>query len=384
MNRPLTVVQILPQLNAGGVERGTLEINRALVAEGHRSIVISGGGALVSRLESEGGRHVQMQVWKKRPSSLLTVPEMRTWMERNRPDVVHARSRVPAWITWLAWRKLPADDRPRFMTTAHGMNKPNLYSKVMTYGETVIAVSHTCREFLLNNYPATDPEKVLVVHRGVDPAEFPYGHQPTESWKQDWYAEYPQLKGQFVACVPGRVTRFKGHLDFLESLSILKKRGIEIYGVIAGGEDPRRQRYSRELRARIEELDLSRQIVFTGHRSDIRDVVGICDVSVSTSIQPPESFGRAVLESVRLGKITLGYAHGGVGEVLSTVYPEGRIELRDVAGLADRLADAKAGRLQPPLPNEHFLLTTMQQRELEIYRALCADRNAESDMKCAA
>lgn len=383
MTKPMTIVQLLPQLNAGGVERGTLEINRALVAEGHRSIVISGGGSLVPQLVSEGGEHVEMQVWKKLPSSLLSIPKLRRWMRENAVDVMHARSRVPAWITWLAWRKLPPDSRPRFMTTAHGMNKPNAYSRIMTFGETVIAVSNTCRDFLLNNYPATDPNKVVVVHRGVDPVEFPYGHRPSADWQSDWYQQFPQLKNQFVACVPGRVTRFKGHLDFVQSLSLLKNRGVTVFGVIAGGEDPRRKKYSNELRSRIRQLGLADQVVFTGHRSDIRDVISICDVAVSTSIQPPESFGRAVLESVRLGKITLGYAHGGVGEVLSTVYPEGRIPLRDVSALAERLNDARLENLQPPLPNSSFLLETMQQKELSVYRRLCG-RESDGNSSIAA
>ena len=127
-----------------------------------------------------------------------------------------------------------------------------------------------------------------------------------------------------------------------------------------------------ELRARITELGLNDQITFTGHRSDIKDVIAACDVSVSTSIKPPESFGRAVLESVRLGKITLGYAHGGVGEVLSTVYPEGCVPLQDVEFLASRLHAAKSGQIQPPRENRDFLLKTMQDKTLAIYKQLAA------------
>ena len=376
MSNRMTIVQLLPQLNAGGVERGTLEINRALVANGHRSIVISGGGQLVAQLESEGGEHVEMPVWKKSPLTLRQVAPLRRWMHDIQPDIMHARSRVPAWVTWLAWRKMPTASRPRFMTTAHGMNKPNPYSKVMTYGEQVIAVSNTCRDYLLNNYPTTDPNKVQVVHRGVSPDEFPYGYKPSAEWKADWYAKYPQLHNQFVACLPGRVTRFKGHLDFLQALYQLKQQGTIIHGVIAGGEDPRRQTYAAELRAKIDELQLIDQLTFTGHRSDIKDVIAACDVSISTSIKPPESFGRAVLESVRLGKITLGYAHGGVGEVLSTVYPEGCVPLQDIPFLAKRLQNAYDGTIKPPSPGNEFSLQLMQDKELQLYQSLCRPTQA--------
>lgn len=372
MPSKMTIVQLLPQMNAGGVERGTLEINRALVANGHRSIVISGGGQLVPQLESEGGEHVEMPVWKKSPLTLRQVAPLRNWMQDVQPDVMHARSRVPAWVTWLAWRKMEANNRPRFMTTAHGMNKPNPYSKIMTYGEQVIAVSNTCRDYLLNNYPDTDPNKVQVVHRGVSPTEFPHGYHPSAEWKADWYRLYPRLKNQFVACLPGRVTRFKGHLDFLQALHQLKQHGTIIHGVIAGGEDPRRKTYAAELRARISELQLTDQVTFTGHRNDIKDVIAACDVSISTSIKPPESFGRAVLESVRLGKITLGYAHGGVGEVLSTVYPDGCVPLQDINHLAERLQNAYDGTVKPPCPGDQFSLQLMQDKELQLYQSLCS------------
>lgn len=377
MSTKMTIVQLLPQLNAGGVERGTLEINRALVANGHRSIVISGGGQLVPQLENEGGEHVEMPVWKKSPLTLRQVAPLRNWMQKNQPDIMHARSRVPAWVTWLAWRKMTADNRPRFMTTAHGMNKPNPYSKVMTYGEKVIAVSNTCRNYLLKNYPTTDSSKVEVVHRGVSPTEFPHGYEPSNEWMSRWLNDYPQLKGQFVACLPGRVTRFKGHLDFLQALHSLKQQGTIVHGVIAGGEDPRRQNYATELRNRIAELDLEKQIVFTGHRSDIKDVIAACDFSISTSIKPPESFGRAVLESVRLGKITLGYAHGGVGEVLSTVYPDGCIPLQDTDFLARRMKDAVDGNIAPPTPTTTFSLQEMQDKELRLYERLVSAHRIE-------
>ena len=374
-----TIVQLLPQLNSGGVERGTLEINRALVAAGHRSIVISGGGRMVDQLEAEGGEHVTMPVWKKSPLTLLQVPTMRRWMQTVRPDVMHARSRVPAWVTWLAWKRLPAESRPAFVTTAHGMNKPNAYSRIMTRGETVIAVSQTCRDYLLSCYPDVNPDKVRVIHRGVSPDEFPHGYRPDSVWQKQWYHTYPQLRDQFVACLPGRVTRFKGHLDFLEALARLKAEGRMIHGVIAGGEDPRRKAYSLELRARIRTLGLTEQVVFTGHRNDIKDVISICDVSISTSIRPPESFGRAVLESVRLGKITLGYAHGGVGEVLSTVFPAGCVPLQDVDFLAAQMAAAMDGRIAPPAAGSQFSLAAMQKAELQLYDELtagCGQRQA--------
>lgn len=374
MPRPLKVIQLLPQLNAGGVERGTLEISRALVAAGHDSIVISGGGRLVQTLESEGARHLQVQVFKKSPSTLLSIPTLRRIFQAERPDIVHARSRVPAWATALAWKTLPKKSRPVFVTTAHGMNRVSRYSQVMVNSEHVIAVSETTKQYLLNGYPGLDEGNVTVIHRGVSEDEFPYGYQPSTEWRQQWYADYPSLKDQFVVCVSGRLTRLKGHFDLLDAVVKLQDRGVVVHVVIAGSADPRRASYVNELTDKVESLGLGDQVVFTGHRSDIRDVISTCDVVVSTTYQPPESFGRAVLESLRLGKVTLGYDHGGVGEVLGHAYPEGRIPLRDTDALADRIAAAMQGKLSVPKNTLPFPLAEMQDKTLQLYQRLVADR----------
>ena len=370
MSQRLTVAQILPQMNSGGVERGTLEVNRALIRTGHRSIVISGGGRLIPQLEQEGGEHIAMQVWKKNPLSLLTVRKMRHWIRETRPDILHARSRIPAWVTWLAWRGLPENDRPAFLTTNHGLSRPNAYSKIMTRGERVIAVSNTCRDHLLKSFPDLDPDKITVVHRGVDPQAFPHSHTPSDEWLRQWYEQYPQLRDQFVALLPGRITRFKGHLDFIAALERLQHRGLPVMGVIAGPEDPKRKRYLAELRERINYAGLESSVIFTGHRSDLQDVMSVSDVVISSSVTPPESFGRTVLESLRLGRITLGYAHGGVGEVLGTIYPEGRIPKGDVEGLANGIERAMDGQLSPPPPGDEFSLELMLTKVLQVYEEM--------------
>ena len=120
MRRPLTVVQLLPALSSGGVERSTIEISAALVAAGHRAIVVSAGGPLESALRATGAEHVTLDIGAKRPWVLRHVPALRRLFETA--DIVHARSRVPAWLGWLALRRMPASIRPHFVTTMHGLN----------------------------------------------------------------------------------------------------------------------------------------------------------------------------------------------------------------------------------------------------------------------
>ncbi|MCB1133064.1 MAG: glycosyltransferase, partial [Verrucomicrobiae bacterium] len=133
----MKVVQILPELNAGGVERGTLELAAFLVREGHESVVVSNGGRLVDALEKAGSRHVAMPVHRKNPLTLLQVSSMRRFLAEEKPDIVHVRSRVPAWVAWLAWRGMDPATRPRLVSTVHGFYSVNRYSAVMTRGERV-------------------------------------------------------------------------------------------------------------------------------------------------------------------------------------------------------------------------------------------------------
>src|SRR5574340_1156848 len=137
--RKLTVLQLLPALESGGVERGTLEVADALVQRGHRALVMSGGGRLVAPLTKLGAEHYTWPIGVKSPRTLLLVGKLRRFLIEQRVDIVHARSRVPAWIACLAWRGMDLATRPRFVTTVHGMYGVNRYSRVMTRGGGFIA-----------------------------------------------------------------------------------------------------------------------------------------------------------------------------------------------------------------------------------------------------
>ncbi|MFG0333087.1 MAG: glycosyltransferase, partial [Maioricimonas sp. JB049] len=226
----LTVLQVLPALDSGGVERGTLEVAEELVRRGHRSAVVSAGGRMVNRLMASGSEHFSMPIGVKSPLTLRHVSAFRRLLLQVRPDILHVRSRMPAWIAWLAWKTLPQDRRPRFLTTAHGMYSVNRYSAIMTRGEVVIAVSNTIRDYLLQNYPALPEERIRVIHRGVAPETFPYGFQPASSWKSKFFAYHPRGAGKPIITLPGRITRLKGHPEFLNLMASLKNAGVDAHG----------------------------------------------------------------------------------------------------------------------------------------------------------
>jgi glycosyltransferase involved in cell wall biosynthesis len=201
------------------VERGTLEVSRHLVSCGHQSLVVSHGGRLVPSLQKDGGIHITLPVHKKRLGSLRQVGVLRELFDKEKPDIVHARSRVPAWLAWLAWRKLDQHNRPRFLTTFHGFYSVNFYSKIMTRGEKIIAVSHSVKDFILRNYPSVREEQIVVIHRGIDPRHFPRGFQPDPSWLATWQNDFPELQDKQLLLMPGRITRWKGQQDFLQLIA---------------------------------------------------------------------------------------------------------------------------------------------------------------------
>ncbi len=368
-NRPLTVLQLLPSLQEGGVEYCTLEINAALIARGHRSIVISAGGRLAENIEIDGGEHVLLDIGKKTPLSLFNVFKLRHLLERRGVDIVHARSRMPAWVGLLALKLMPAKQRPHFLTTVHGLNSVNRYSKVMTYGERIVAVSRCCQDYILKNYPHTDASKIVVIPHGIDSSIFTYGFQPGVKWLQSWASQFPSLTGRFVVLLPGRLTQLKGHFDFLAIVALLKQQEVPVSGLIVGGEDPHRRKYSRSLREEVERMGLKSDIIFTGHRSDLREIMSVSSAVVSTSTKP-ESFGRTVLESLSLGRPTMGYDHGGVGEILTQLYPTGLVPVGDVAAMAEKLGKFYRNVCQPPPPIMGYDMQSVLNQEIELYESL--------------
>ena len=364
----MKVVQVLPDLDGGGVEKGTLEVAQALVAAGHESVVVSAGGRLVAPLEAAGSRHYRWDLGRKSLLTFRHIWAVRRWLQKEQPDILHLRSRMPAWVMWLAWRGLPSGSRPHLVTTVHGLYSVSAYSAIMTRGERVIAVSDTIADYIRTNYPQTPDQKITRIFRGVDPADFPYQYQPSESWLAQYHQDFPQLAGRKVLMLPGRLTRLKGHHDFIELIARLHDKGEPVAGLIVGGEDPKRQAYAQELRQIVADKGLEEVLFFTGARADIRELYSCADVVLSLSTKP-EAFGRTVAEALTQGVPVVGYDHGGVGEILRALYPQGLSPLSDLDALEANVT-ALLDTPVAPKPNQHFLKAEMLQSTLTLYKEL--------------
>ncbi|MFP7723134.1 glycosyltransferase [Lysobacter sp. A3-1-A15] len=364
-----TIVQLLPALESGGVERSTLEIAAALVAAGHRALVVSAGGRLVPRLLALGAEHITLDIGRKSLLALRHVRPLRAVLLGERADLVHARSRLPAWLGWHAVAGIDPGTRPRFVTTVHGLNSPSRYSAVMTRGERVVCVSDTVRRYVLRHYPGIDAARLRVIPRGIDPVDFPRAVRP-DAGARGWAESlYPALGGRGpLLLLPGRGTRLKGHADALELLAALRASGLDARLWLPGAREPGRGAYVRELEAQAAALGLDGVVAFSPPTDAIARAYAASDLVLQLS-RKPEAFGRTVLEALSVGRPVLGWAHGGVGELLEQLQPSGAVAAFDTASLAQTAAAllTELPALPPSIP---YTLGAMQDATLAVYAEL--------------
>jgi len=365
--KKLTVLQIIPELNSGGVERGTLEVGKYLVNKGYNSIVISGGGRMKKQLVKDGSKHIQWSIGKKSLFTLRYIITLARFIKNNKVDIVHARSRFPAWICYFSLKIISIKKRPKFITTFHGPYSVNFYSEIMTKGDKVIVISETIKKYVLKNYKI-NPDKLFLNYRGVDSYEFPYLYKPNKLWVDKWLKSYPNTKNKIILTLPARITRWKGQKDFIEIIANLKQEHSNIIGLIVGDVQSNKKNFLKELKQKVEELDIQKNILFIEHRSDLREIMSISKIVFSLSTEP-EAFGRTTIESLKLGVPVIGYDHGGVGEQLKEIFPQGRIKKKNLLQ-ASQLASKWI--IQPPeVPfSKSFSLNAMLENTLKVYKGI--------------
>lgn len=367
--RRLTVVQLLPALDAGGVEQSTLEIAEALVCDGHRAVVVSAGGRLLPRLQALGAEHVALDIGRKSPWTFRHVRALRRLFAEVGADIVHARSRLPAWLGWRALRGMRGRT-PHFATTAHGLNSPSRYSAIMARGERVACVSDTVRAHLLRHYPQTDPARLVVIPRGIDPAAFPPAAHD-RALRARIAAAHPELGGEGpLLLLPGRGTRLKGHANAIALLARLRAAGSDARLWMPGVVQPGRENYLMELEEMADDAGVEAAVAMTEPTSAMAEAYAACDLVLQLS-RTPEAFGRTVIEALSVGRPVLGWDHGGVGDLLRELQPSGAVAPFDAAALA---LQAQVLLADPPAPpaTMPYTLRAMQEATLAMYQSLVA------------
>lgn len=312
LNRPPVILQVLPALESGGVERGTLEIARAIQNHGGRALVASAGGKMALQLPRYGAVHFTLPLASKNPIAIWKNYKALVKIIRDeKVDIVHARSRAPAWSAWLAAR----ETNTRFMTTFHGTyglggKWKKKYNSIMLQGDRVIAISHFIANHILSNYEV-NADKIRIIHRGVDLNLFTpdlFSHQRMDALIKEWRLPMDLP----IILFPGRITRWKGQDVFLKALAALPHRNF--FAVILG-DDKKKGAYRAELDALVTSLGLEGHVRFAAHTQYITEAYMLSRVVVATSIEP-EAFGRVVLEAQAMGKPVIATSHGGPQETV--------------------------------------------------------------------
>jgi len=366
------VVQVLVSLNLGGSELVAVELSEFAASEGHRVTVIAADGMLGDRVRSCGAELLDWPIGKKRLRTLRYISRLREWLTREQPDIVQVHSRLPAWICRLAFRGLEPALRPALISSMHGHYSVSRYSAVMASGDRVIAVSDRIGEYTLHNYPDTDARRVVTVHGGISHQAFPFGYTPSETWFEQCYRDFPELKERRLLCLPGRLSRYKGHLDFIELVSLLLPQAPDIHGVIVGKAKPG-SRYRDELEGLAERYGVLDRITFTGARTDMRDWLAASEIAFSLCADPPEAFGRTVPEALHLGIPVIGWDHGGVRETLAVLFPQGAVPPGDHGKLLER---SRSFLAHPPTlsPNPAFGLRESMRKTMDVYQSVLAEK----------
>lgn len=356
----MRVVQLLPELREGGVERGVVEMNRELVKRGIESYVISVGGKLAEKIEQEGGKHITFDVCSKNPlTAPLRIAGLKKIFASIKPHIIHARSRVPAWLSYFA-----KGDRP-FVTTVHGFYSVNAYSAVMMKGDRVICVSNPIKEYILHHYKV-DASKIRVIHRGVDLELFDPA-KVDRAFMEEFKKRY-NLANRFIVSSVGRITPLKSYETFIEAIDTVRRKRPEVVGLIVGGVRSDKRGYYEQLQALVRSKGLEEHIIFTGSVAKVAEVYALSDVVVSSS-KKPESFGRSIAEAMAMGTPVIATAHGGALDIIKNGYGE-LFNVGDAKELAQKILTIQPREDLREYVQKNFSLQQMVEKTIAVYKEL--------------
>lgn len=338
----MNVLQIVPELRSGGVERGTVDFAKYLADHGHRSIVVSNGGSLVSSMVGNGVIHYKFPVHKKSLFSVLAeAKNLEKILRSESIDIVHARSRVPAWIAFIACRKVGVP----MITTCHGIYGTHALSRVMGWGRTVISISTAVTRHMTQRFQVPY-KRIELIHRGVNLKEFSEKALTHQISSENSHRD--RNKGEFVIGIVGRITPIKGHPILIRAMARIARVYPQAKLWIIG--DSPKHRYGEELRHLVTKLNLTQNVEFLGTQKDIPALLSKMDLLVAPAVGE-EAFGRVMIEAGALGIPVIASRIGGIVDVIR----HGKDGILTTAGDVTMLAEAILGVLREPQLAQTFI-----------------------------
>jgi glycosyltransferase involved in cell wall biosynthesis len=375
-----TILQVIPHLSAGGAERTTVEIAEALTSAGAKALVATTGGRLEGELTRVGGELIRIDsLASKNPLTIYgNATVLAKIIAKRGVDIVHARSRAPAWTALWAARRM----KKPFVTTYHGVYNAKTplkrwYNAVMARGDVVIANSNFTADHVRKEHPEA-AERIVTVHRGVDISRFsPEAVPPARkaSLAKEWRLPEP---APALILLPARMTGWKGHREAIAAASLLKARNSQPWRMIFAGDPQGRSGYLHELLQLIKQHGLDDRIAMVGHCDDMPAAFALADIVIAPSNEP-EAFGRVAAEAGAMGVPVIGSDVGGQAEIIvqgqtGFVVPPG-----DPAALADAMADLldrgpdgrkTMGEAAITRIRQKFTTLALQQATLAVYERL--------------
>lgn len=362
----MRILQILPELNVGGVETGTVDLAKYLAEKGHYSVVVSNGGQLVKQIESAGTKHYSLPVHKK---SLVTIyssiKALRKIIRKEKIDIVHARSRVPAWIAYFATRKTNAS----FITTCHGYYKNRFLSQVMGWSKLIIVPSEVVGRHMIDDFKV-QARSIRCIPRSVDLGKF-------------------KVKKEFVkgsldksVAIVGRITPLKGHIYFLKAMATVVRSNPYLKIKIIGDVPSKKESYKRELEFLIKRLGIKENVEFLGNRSDVPELLSKVDVLVLSTITQ-ETFGRVIIEAQAVGVPVVATKVGGVVDIIDDEKTGLLVMPKDTEAMAravlrllndKALSESFAVEAKKKL-KEKYTLDQMASKTIDVYEELLRSMN---------
>lgn len=355
----MKVLQLLPALEIGGVERGVVDLARSMKKMGHETVVVSSGGALVAELQRMGIPHYGLPVHQKSLVSLFLVDQLAKIIERERVDIIHGRSRVPAWIGWLASRKTGVP----FLTTCHGHYAVHPLSLVMGWGKRVIVISNAIGRRMIDEFHVP-PDRVRLIPRGVDLSQFHFS-----------LSRFENKKGPLRIIHVGRFSPNKGQVEFLKAVHLLRSRLPKFEVWLVGSENRGRTQYTKLIMKTIHQFGLEACVKVLGPSRDVPGLLAQSDLLVLSSTLP-EPFGRVIIEAGAVGTPVAATWLGGVLDIIDHGESGYLFPPKNIPAMAEAMFEVltdreKAKRFALNLRKkveERFNLDQMVKKTLEVYQ----------------